>query len=95
MEDQKPQGIPISEFAAQSPENAAIVEQLKRDLDSGAISMCACMGPAGDDLYCPCEMARRGLKSSNEWTPEKIAELEAALLEFSAAEIGKQKGKGM
>lgn len=54
-------GIPISEFAAQSPENAAIVEKLKTGLDSGEISMCGCMGPMYGEPHCYCTMKQKGM----------------------------------
>jgi hypothetical protein len=79
MNRQKPEGIPIAEFAAQSPENAKIVEDLHKGLESGAISMCACMGPVGNDPHCPCAMRQRGLEPTNTWTPEKLAELDRAM----------------
>lgn len=41
--------------------------------------MCACMGPIGDDPYCPCTMKLKGLEPTNLWTPEKIAELDKVL----------------
>jgi hypothetical protein len=72
-------GVPISEFAAASAENAAVVEKLFSGLKDGSISMCACMGPTGDDPHCPCDMRRRGLVPTNPWTPEKIAELHRVL----------------
>jgi hypothetical protein len=80
-------GIPISKFAAQSQENAALVEQLHKGLADGSISMCACMGPVGDDPYCPCDMRRRGLVPTNPWTPEKIAELHRVLDKYSPERI--------
>ena len=46
------------------------------------ISVCACMGPIGDDPYCPCKMESLGLPSSNVWTPEKIAELDRVLKSY-------------
>jgi hypothetical protein len=44
-----------------------------------SLSACACLGPQGGDPFCPCEMSRRGLKATNIWTPEKVAEFDAAL----------------
>jgi hypothetical protein len=29
---------------------------------------CACLGPQGGDLYCPCVMRSLGLEPSNKWT---------------------------
>jgi hypothetical protein len=56
-----PKGIPIEEFAAQSPKNAALIDQLRTDVDSGKVSACACIGPMYNELYCICEMQQRGL----------------------------------
>lgn len=50
------------------------------------IAFCACMGPIANDPYCPCEMKRRGLEPTNLWTPEKVAELEAALASMFSRE---------
>lgn len=58
------------------------VSSLINDLDTGKISLCACMGKIGDDPYCPCEMRSRGLEPTNVWTPEAIAEFERALLPY-------------
>lgn len=41
--------------------------------------ICACMGPIGEDPYCPCKMKQEGLTPTELWTPEKKAELESAL----------------
>lgn len=43
------------------------------------INLCSCMGPIGDDPMCPCAMRNAGLTPTEIWTPEKKAELEAAL----------------
>lgn len=43
------------------------------------INLCACMGPQGDDPYCPCEMEQKGLPCSNMWTDEDKVNLHAAL----------------
>lgn len=40
---------------------------------------CACLGPVGDDPYCPCDMRQRDLIPTSLWTPEKIAELRLTL----------------
>lgn len=34
------------------------------ELQNGATSMCACIGPMFDEPYCPCEMKLRGLEPS-------------------------------
>lgn len=34
------------------------------DLERGALSLCACMGPMYGEPHCPCEMSRRGLPAS-------------------------------
>lgn len=46
-----------------------------------ALSLCACMGPIGDDPVCPCAMRAQGLAPTEVWTPEKKAELEKVLSE--------------
>lgn len=46
------------------------------------IDVCACMGPQGDDPYCPCVMITKGLKPTDPWTPEKVEELNKALKEM-------------
>lgn len=42
-------------------------------------TLCACMGPIGDDPHCPCVMKQKGLTPTNLWTPEAIAALDTAL----------------
>jgi hypothetical protein len=34
------------------------------------------MGKIGSDPYCPCEMRKRGLPSSDAWTDEEIQKFE-------------------
>ena len=51
------------------------------------MNFCACMGPMGSDPHCPCKMKELGLPCSNAWTPEKIAELDAALAKYSNEEV--------
>lgn len=46
------------------------------------IEPCACMGPQGDDPYCPCVMIAKGLKPTDLWTPEKIEDLTKVLGEM-------------
>lgn len=43
------------------------------------LSACACMGPQGNDLLCPCAMRRAGLTPSNAWTTEKKQDLYSIL----------------
>jgi hypothetical protein len=50
-------------------------------MSDNKVTACACMGPIGNDPYCPCVMKQRGLEATNLWTPEKIAELDAVLAE--------------
>jgi hypothetical protein len=45
------------------------------------VSMCACMGPIGDDPHCPCKMQSLGLEPTPVWTPESTAQFHAALRE--------------
>lgn len=54
-------GIPIKEFAAQSPENAKVIDDLMGGLKSGTISMCACLGAMYGEPHCPCKMKALGL----------------------------------
>lgn len=51
-------------------------------------NLCACMGPNGDDPYCPCEMDRRGLVATDPWTPEKVAEPHRVLDEYAPESQG-------
>ena len=46
------------------------------------MSMCACMGPQGNDPLCPCRMVAAGLKPTPIWTPQKKEELLAAFKEI-------------
>lgn len=48
------------------------------------LTPCACMGPQGDDPYCPCTMKQMGVKSSAEWTEEDRERLNKALIEVFA-----------
>lgn len=54
------------------------------------VKMCACMGPIGDDPYCPCGMDQRGFVATNAWTPEKLAELDRVLDEYELKEDGEK-----
>ncbi|KWA84116.1 hypothetical protein WL29_22385 [Burkholderia ubonensis] len=42
----------------------ADAKALTEKVESGDISLCACLGPVYDEPYCPCEMRRRGLPRS-------------------------------
>lgn len=46
------------------------------------IIVCACVGPQGNDLHCPCRMRQKGLEPNNAWPVEKIAELHTTLSMF-------------
>ena len=61
-------------------------------LEKEAPTPCACMGPQGDDPYCPCTMKEKGLKSSAEWTEDDRARLNKALIEVFAQNKGKKHG---
>jgi hypothetical protein len=50
--------------------NAA--KEMMAKLESGEISLCACIGPMYGEPYCYCEMERRGLQPENN--PLRIAE---------------------
>jgi hypothetical protein len=65
--------IPIKDILADAdhPLNAEVKDMLGK-LESGEISMCACMGPVYGEPHCPCVMRRHGLPSS----PEHIAAIE-------------------
>lgn len=57
-----------------------VMDELTPEQVKAAISaFCACMGPQGNDPMCPCQMRNAGLEPHNSWTPEAIAELDAAL----------------
>ena len=45
-------------------------------------NLCACMGPIGDDLYCPCKMDQMGLVPTKIWTDENKAELISVLRKY-------------
>jgi hypothetical protein len=45
------------------PDHAAM-KDFAAKVNSGEISMCACIGPVYGEPYCACEMTRRGLPSS-------------------------------
>ena len=46
---------------------------------SKPFSLCACMGPIGDDPLCPCAMTNAGLVPTPIWTDEKKDELRTVL----------------
>ena len=46
---------------------------------AGQNNLCACMGPQGNDPYCPCTMVNMGLEPSFKWEDEDKQRLEAAL----------------
>lgn len=47
-------------------------------------TMCACMGPRGDEPYCMCRMINLGLKKKEDydWTQEEKDKLDKALDEI-------------
>ncbi len=47
-------------------------------IDLSSLAFCACMGPVGDDPYCPCSMRAKGLVATRVWSPEEEAYLEQA-----------------
>jgi hypothetical protein len=57
--------IPVKDVLADPnhPAYPAACEMMEK-LRTGAISMCACLGAAPGEPYCPCEMERRGLEPS-------------------------------
>jgi hypothetical protein len=55
------------------------VKEVIAGLESGKLSMCACIGKVGNDPHCPCEMKRLGLKSDSEPTDEDKKKLQDAL----------------
>lgn len=42
----------------------AAATALTEKVESGEVSLCACLGPVYNEPYCPCEMRRRGLPRS-------------------------------
>jgi hypothetical protein len=72
--------VPIKDVLADPnhPAHGATKDMLAK-LESGEISLCACMGPGYGEPYCPCEMERRGLPSS----PEHIAANEESEKRFA------------
>jgi len=52
--------------------NAA--KDIMAKLDSGEISLCACIGPMYGEPYCACKMKREGLEHVMENNPIRIAE---------------------
>lgn len=67
MSDNQP--VPIKDVLADPthPGFQAATEMLEK-LGKGEISLCACLGAAPGEPYCPCEMTRRGLPA----TPERV-----------------------
>lgn len=56
------------------------------------LSACACMGPIGEDPYCPCRMRQMGLEPTLIWTPEARARLDAAFREIFELEASAERG---
>lgn len=48
-------------------------------MNESDIQLCSCMGPIGNDPFCPCVMRQRGLSPTDMWTEERVAELENVL----------------
>lgn len=63
MSDNQP--VPLKDVLADPahPAYPAAKEMLEK-LGKGEINMCACLGAAPGEPYCPCEMDRRGLAPS-------------------------------
>jgi hypothetical protein len=59
------QPVPIKDVLADPthPAFPAATEMLEK-LGKGEIKLCACLGAAPGEPYCPCEMTRRGLPAS-------------------------------
>lgn len=55
------------------------------------LPLCACMGPTGDDPFCPCVMKQKGLEPTPLWTSEKIEELRNALAKYSPEPVNNNK----
>jgi hypothetical protein len=44
------------------------------------LTICACMGPQGDDPVCPCAMRREGKQPSHGvWTTQDVEDMKDAL----------------
>lgn len=62
-------------------------------------NFCACMGPIGDDPFCPCAMRAKGLpfdENKLKWSEEDKERLMKALRKMAALErvAKKQQGEG-
>ena len=40
---------------------------------------CACLGPIGNDPFCPCMMREKGFTPTEIWTSDKIEEFNSVL----------------
>jgi predicted amino acid racemase len=54
--------------------NAA--KEMMEKLESGELSLCACIGPMYGEPYCACRMKQEGLEHVMESNPLRIAEAE-------------------
>lgn len=71
-------------------EAARVRAEVAKLVETGAVSLCACLGPQAGDPYCPCVMRQKGLKSNvPEPTAEERAKAEAALREVFSRYPGK------
>lgn len=63
MPENKP--VPLKDVLA-DPTHAAYpaASEMLEKLRKGEISLCACLGAAPGEPYCPCDMTRRGLPAS-------------------------------
>ena len=70
------QHLPISEALEHgNKETKEVINDFLAKLETGEISMCACMGPMYDEPFCPCSMKRKGLPMDGPM--RKLAEAES------------------
>lgn len=50
------------------------------------MSLCACMGPQGDDPVCPCKMRAAGKKPTSYWNDESREQLRQAFVRIQYVE---------
>jgi len=68
-----------AQAVARRDEDEAIAQDIRRGLDSGEISMCACMGPMYGEAHCYCQMKRLGLPLNDEERAVDVARAEKEL----------------
>lgn len=66
------------------------MKALTEKVESGEVSLCACLGPVYGEPYCPCEMRRRGMPPSSQHTRATKCDAEnlQAILRSRQAQVG-------